>query len=122
MARSFNELRAEMTLERRKRVALKAEAIKRELPLQELRLALSLSQEQVAEVLKIKQAAVSKLERRTDLYLSTLRRYIEAMGGTLEITARFPDGDVRIDQFAGGKVKAKRKSANARQDKGKKSK
>lgn len=122
MARSFNELRAEMTPERRKRVALKAEAIKRELPLQELRLALSLSQEQVAEVLKIKQAAVSKLERRTDLYLSTLRRYIEAMGGTLEITARFPDGDVRIDQFDGGKVKAKGKRANTRQAKGMKTK
>ena len=48
------------------------------------------SQAEVAEKLHIKQAAVSKLERRTDMYLSTLRSYIEAMGGKLEIIARFP--------------------------------
>jgi Fe-S cluster biogenesis protein NfuA len=51
----------------------------------------------MAEKLHIKQAAVSKLERRTDMYLSTLRSYIEAMGGALEIRAVFPDGDVKID-------------------------
>jgi len=46
-----------------------------------------------------KQAAVSKLERRTDMYLRTLRSYIEAMGGQLEIIARFPGQAVRIMQF-----------------------
>ena len=48
------------------------------------------SQEEVAKQLHIKQAAVSKLRRRTDMYLSTLRGFIEAMGGKLEIVARFP--------------------------------
>ena len=57
------------------------------------------SQEEVAKKLHINQAGVSKLERRTDMYLSTLRNYIEAMGGTLEIIARFPDQTVRITQF-----------------------
>jgi hypothetical protein len=53
----------------------------------------------MAEKLHIKQAAVSTLERRTDMYLSTLRSYIEAMGGELEIIARFPQRAVRIVQF-----------------------
>ncbi len=53
----------------------------------------------MARKLHIQQAAVSKLERRTDMYLSTLRSYIEAMGGTLEIVAHFPDRSLRITQF-----------------------
>jgi len=50
--------------------------------------------------LKIKQPNVAKLEKRTDIYVSTLRAVIEAMGGTLEIVARFPDGSVRITNFS----------------------
>ena len=49
--------------------------------------------------LETTQSEVSKIERRSDLYVSTLRSYIEAMGGELEIIARFPDGAVRINQF-----------------------
>ena len=49
--------------------------------------------------LHVNQAAISKLERRTDMYVSTLRKYIEAMGGELEIRAVFGDGVVRINQF-----------------------
>jgi hypothetical protein len=64
-----------------------------------LREARERSRVEVAEKLHIKQAAVSKLERRTDMYLSTLRSYIEAMGGELEIIARFPNRAVRITQF-----------------------
>ena len=45
------------------------------------------------------QANVSKIERRTDVYISTLRSYVEAMGGELEITAKFPQGEVKIKQF-----------------------
>jgi transcriptional regulator with XRE-family HTH domain len=69
------------------------------MPLQELRQARKLSQEAIATVLGAKQASISKLEHRTDMYVSTLRSYIEAMGGTLEIVAQFPDGEVRITQF-----------------------
>ena len=49
--------------------------------------------------LKVGQPAVAKLERRTDMYVSNLRRYIEALGGSLEITARFPEGSVNIVNF-----------------------
>ena len=51
-------------------------------------------------MLQVRRATISKLERRTDMYLSTLRSYIQAMGGDLEITARFPEGEIRIDQFS----------------------
>jgi transcriptional regulator with XRE-family HTH domain len=75
------------------------ELIAEEATLRQLREARERSQKAVAERLRIKQAAVSKLERRTDMYLSTLRGFIEAMGGKLEIIARFPDRVVRITQF-----------------------
>ena len=57
--------------------------------LQELRRVKSLSQEQIAQKLNIKQASVSELERRTDMYISTLRSYLKAMGGDLEIVGSF---------------------------------
>ena len=76
-----------------------AELIAEEASLRQLREARARSQVEMAEKLHIKQAAVSKLERRTDMYLSTLRSYIEAMGGKLEIIARFPNKAVRIKQF-----------------------
>ncbi len=53
----------------------------------------------MAQLLKISQGAVSKVERRTDMFISTLRNYVQAIGGDLEIRAVFPDGDVLIDQF-----------------------
>ncbi len=76
-----------------------AELIAEEATLRQLREARERSQVEVAKQLHIKQAAVSKLERRTDMYLSTLRGFIEAMGGKLEIVAHFPDQSVRITQF-----------------------
>ena len=76
-----------------------AELIAEEAALRQVREARAYSQAAVAQKLRIKQAAVSKLERRTDMYLSTLRGYIEAMGGKLEIIARFPGQAVRITQF-----------------------
>lgn len=69
------------------------------MPLQELRRARALSQAQLATALEATQPEVSKIEQRTDMYVSTLRSYIEAMGGHLDIIARFPDGDVEISQF-----------------------
>jgi hypothetical protein len=76
-----------------------AELIAEEATLRQLREARQRSQVEMAKKLHIKQAAVSKLERRTDMYLSTLRSYIEAMGGKLEIIARFPNKAVRIKQL-----------------------
>ena len=67
------------------------DALERDLSLAELRRARLMTQDQLAADLHINQASVAKLERRTDMYLSTLRRFVEAMGGELEIVARFPD-------------------------------
>jgi transcriptional regulator with XRE-family HTH domain len=83
----------------RKKAAEKTRALLAAMPLQELRRARSLSQEQLAKSLSVKQAAVSKLEKRKDMYISTLRNVIKAMGGDLDIIARFPDGSVQITQF-----------------------
>ncbi len=99
MAKPFQSLREQMSPEAQAAASCKTQAMLREMPLQELRQARQLSQEQLATILKVKQASISKLERRTDMYISTLRSFITAMGGELEITARFPDGVVRIAQF-----------------------
>jgi transcriptional regulator with XRE-family HTH domain len=108
MAKNFKALQARMSPQARARSAAKAEQFIREMALDELRMALDLTQEQLAEVLHVRQAAISKVERRSDMYISTLRRIIEAMGGELEIRAVLPGGVVRIGQF--GEV---RKSAPA---------
>ena len=71
----------------------------KELPLLELRKARSLSQEKLAKELQTTQGEISKIEHRADMYLSTLRNYVEAMGGELDIIARFKDGAVRISTF-----------------------
>ena len=99
MAKRYSELRAKMSPEALEKAAGLSQAMLDEMPLQELRRARALSQEQLARTLGIKQASVSKLERRTDMYIQTLRNYIEAVGGQLEITAKFPDGKVKINQF-----------------------
>lgn len=69
------------------------------MPLQDIRRARSLTQDQLARTLRARQPEVSKIEHRSDLQISTLRRSVEGLGGTLDIVARFPDGDVRINQF-----------------------
>ncbi len=100
MTKKFANLRARMTPESQARADEKARAMLAEMPLNELRQARGLSQKMLAEVLHIQQPAVAKLEKRTDMYLSTLRSHIEAMGGELEVVARFPDGAVKISNFS----------------------
>jgi len=99
MSKPYSMLREKMKPAARKKAAEKTKAMLVAMPLQELRHARNLSQEQLARMLSVKQAAVSKLEQRTDMYISTLRNFIKAMGGDLEIVARFPDGSVQITQF-----------------------
>jgi transcriptional regulator with XRE-family HTH domain len=67
--------------------------------LDELRTAREFTQAELSQVLRVDQGSISKLERCTDMYIGTLRRYIEAMGGSLQIRAVFPDGEVQINQF-----------------------
>jgi hypothetical protein len=100
MAIKLDDYMAKLPKKRQRAIKKRAaELIAEEATLRQLRDARERSQVEMAEKLHIKQAAVSKLERRTDMYLSTLRSYIEAMGGKLEIIARFPQRAVRIMQF-----------------------
>lgn len=94
-----NLVKKTMSLERQARVRAMTEEMLVGLPLAEVRRARELSQEQIAETLKMPQGNVSKFERRVDMYVSTLRRYIQAMGGDLDIIARFPDAEIRIELF-----------------------
>jgi predicted transcriptional regulator len=97
--RPFGELIKGFTPERRARVAAKAAALRESMTLEELRKARALSQEDVAASLAVGQPAVAKLERRSDMHVSNLRRYIEALGGTLEITANFAGTSVIISNI-----------------------
>lgn len=100
MARKFSELKQRLPADVRDRADRRTQEMLEELPLHALRHALDLSQRELADILHVQQGSISKLERRTDMYLSTLRRFIEAMGGELEIVARFADGDIRIRGLA----------------------
>lgn len=99
MAKKFSKLRSGMSPEAQTKAKAKVKALLKEMPLHELRQARGLSQQALAESLHVQQPAIAKMEKRTDMYISTLRKHIRAMGGELDVTARFPDGDVRIENF-----------------------
>ena len=89
---AVNDIIAKLDPERRRRIEERAaELIAEEMTLRELRKARQLTQARVAAELGISQDGVSRLEQRTDLLLSTLRKTVEAMGGSLTLIARFPD-------------------------------
>ena len=100
MAKKFEQLRAKMSLKARAIADKKAQAMLAEMPLNELRQARGLSQKNLAKALHIQQPAIAKMEKRTDMYISTLRSHIEAMGGKLEVLASFPEGTVEINNFS----------------------
>ena len=88
---SFGVLRSSLPPEASAEAEAITDALDRDLSLADLRRARAMTQDQLASDLQIGQASIAKLERRTDMSLSTLRRFVEAMGGELDITARFPD-------------------------------
>ena len=100
MTKKFSSLRKGMSEEAQAEVAGQVDAIMAEMPLHELRRARGLSQKMLAENLRVQQPAIAKLEQRTDMYISTLRSHIEAMGGELEIWGCFPEGTVKISNFS----------------------
>jgi DNA-binding Xre family transcriptional regulator len=100
MAKKWETLRATMSPKRGDANRLAAQKKMAEMPLEELRSARNITQTHLASLLQITQASVSKMEKRTDMYVSTLRSFVQAMGGELEIRAIFPDGTVKIDQFS----------------------
>ena len=95
----FRELTKEFSPERQARIADKVRLLKQDMALAELRKARQQSQAELAARLHVNQPAIAKMERRTDMYVSNLRRFIEAMGGTLEIVAHFPEGSVSLTNF-----------------------
>ncbi len=99
MAKNFKTLREKMSPEARERSSRLAAKYRSQMPLDELREARAMTQQHLARILKVNQAAVSKMERRTDMYVSTLQDFVQAMGGELKITASFPEGTVEIRQF-----------------------
>jgi len=97
--RKFKELVAEMPEEAQREVAKRIRQTLASMPLDELRRARQMTQTKLAESLGVNQSEVSKIEHRTDVYISTLAEYVEALGGRLEIRAVFRDREMRISQF-----------------------
>lgn len=96
MARKYEALRGKLTPRQRAASASLTKRLSDELPLNQLRHALLLTQEQLAESLGVSQGAISKMENQSDMLISTLQRIIEAMGGELELKVRFPQGEVTL--------------------------
>lgn len=92
MSKSFEEIMASLPKERRTRIETRGAVLLDEyLTLQDLRKAQALTQQRVGELLDMPQSGVSRLEKRSDMLLSTLQEYIRAMGGELKLVAEFPD-------------------------------
>jgi len=99
VAHKWEDLKHKSSAERRAEIARRARDEVRRLSLNQLREARNLTQTNLAQILNVNQGAVSKMEKRTDMYVSTLRSYLKAMGAELQIKAVFSDGEVLIEQF-----------------------
>jgi transcriptional regulator with XRE-family HTH domain len=99
MAKPFKNLREKMSPEATELSNRLFADLRREVRLTELRNALGVSQEELAQLLKKKQAAISRIERRSDMHISTLREFIAALGGHLQVIASFPEGSYHLNQF-----------------------
>lgn len=109
MSKTLKQIIAALPQSERRRIAARAEElIADEMSLQALRKAIGQTQVRIAKRLKVGQDAVSKLETRSDMYISTLRGFLAAMGGELELVARFKDRPaVRLEEL--GSVSPRRK-------------
>ena len=97
--RNFQELVKAMPAARQQKITGRVRKSLASMPLEEIRKARKMTQAKLADALGVNQGEVSKIEHRTDIYLSTLADYVEALGGKLEIRAVFPDREMRITQF-----------------------
>ena len=116
MIRNLKELRATVHSDGLAEDGRSLETSPAAMPLDALRDARRLTQVQMAQLLKISQGAVSKVERRTDMFISTLRNYVRAIGGDLQIRAVFPEGDVLIDQFSERTEEGRARKTAAKRD------
>ena len=100
MAKTFDELVKRTTTKKTQaRAALRTQELLAELLLSEVRQLAGKSQQQVAQALGIKQPSLSKLEKQSDMQISTLQKIVKALGGELEVLARFPKGTIKIAQI-----------------------
>ena len=98
--KNFRELEASMGQERIAASNARVEKLIKEMPLKRLREARHLTQEHLANILAVDQSAISQMERRADMYVSTLAAFVKALGGELELRAVFADGEARITGLA----------------------
>jgi predicted XRE-type DNA-binding protein len=119
MGRNLEDVVATLPEDRRKRVETRFQQLKQQVEtLGELRRAAGKAQAEIASVLKIKQPSVSKIEKQADMYLSTLKNYVEAIGGELDLVVRFPSRPpVHIERLgdvvAGKSMRPARKGATS---------
>jgi DNA-binding XRE family transcriptional regulator len=99
MAHKWKDIRRTLSPEQEEATRQYVKSVVEAVTLNQLREARSLTQANLASVLGVNQGSVSKMEKRTDMYISTLRNFIQAMGGQLQIKAVFPEGEVEIEQF-----------------------
>lgn len=100
MPKSFQTLYNAIPKSRKEAIEKRVAKERATMALREIRQAQSLTQEQLAKTLHVNQAAISKVEKQSDMYVSTLRRFLKAMGGELRIVAHFADRDVEIKTFS----------------------
>ncbi|MCC7290439.1 MAG: helix-turn-helix transcriptional regulator [Phycisphaerales bacterium] len=114
MAKSFDDLALRtMTPTMRARAKRRARELLGEYLLSEIRAGRGMSQVEVAKALGIKQPSLSKLEKQSDMQLSTLEKIVKVLGGELEVVARFPKGEVRISPFGGTRRRSQKHHADA---------
>jgi DNA-binding XRE family transcriptional regulator len=120
MTVSLEEMLAEESEESRARIRLLAEEMRAEMNLREVRRLRKLTQARLSKKLKIGQEGVSRIEKRTDLYISTLRSYVEGVGGKLKLVVEFPDRPPVLLSGLGeaqGKKTPKKKARNGAKSK-----
>jgi len=99
MARKFGDLEKKMSPKARAKSGAMAKKMLREMLLADIRKAAGMTQIELAEAMGVQQSAVSKMEKQSNMEIGTLQRIIETYGGSLELIARLPSGDVRLNQF-----------------------
>lgn len=114
MTRKFSDLEAKMSPERLAATDALAKEIIAEMNLANMRQSRGLSQSDLADALDVHQPAIAKIEQRSDMHVSTLRNYIEAMGGKLLLYALLPDGITKItfDNLAAAESREKARVTN----------
>lgn len=96
----WSTLKASMSPEAQTRVDARVRETLAAMPLAEIRKAIGMTQTEIAGSLDVAQGSISKIENQADMYISTLRKYVQALGGELHLTAEFPDGrTMEIDRF-----------------------